>query len=126
MTDMIQPNRVLVCGDRNWQDGEKIYRVLEAFHKVRPIDCIIEGECRGADTHARLAGDRLGIPVLRYPANWKVHGPGAGPIRNQRMIDMAHPTFALVFHPNLGASRGTADMVERLEKAKISYVVFES
>ena len=43
---------VLVCGDRNWTNKEKIKETL----KKHPASLIIHGGCRGADRLACLDG----------------------------------------------------------------------
>lgn len=105
--------RILVCGDRNWTDGELIESVLREIHAKTPIGCVIEGECRGADLLAREAALRLGIPVAPFPANWRLLGPRAGPIRNQRMLNEGKPNRVCAFHDHIMLSVGTADMIER-------------
>jgi hypothetical protein len=107
--------RLLVCGDRNWQEPEVIRTWLD---RLRP-EVVIEGEATGADELAREAAWSLGIPVLGYPAQWDKYGKAAGLLRNQQMIDYGHPTHVLAFHANIDASRGTRDMVVRARRAAL-------
>ena len=86
---------------------------------MKDIECVIEGEARGADYLARLAAEELGIRVLPFPAEWKKYGKRAGSIRNQRMLDEGKPNFVLAFHNDIGNSKGTRDMVKRARKAGI-------
>src|SRR5580692_6345193 len=101
---------ILCCGDRKWDDEEKIYRTLKHEHKKRPIDFVIEGgqssikeymsgsglrpqdfrvkKC-GADYLAKVAALRLGIQVVECPANWTKFKKAAGPIRNEKQLDLA-------------------------------------
>lgn len=72
---------------------------------------IIEGEASGADTLARQVGENLGFDVWQFPADWKLHGKSAGPIRNRRMVLEGKPDLVIAFHTNLKKSKGTADMV---------------
>ena len=60
--------RLLVCGDRNWQDKEYI----RAFIKRINPDVIIEGEARGADTFARQIAEEMDIKVMSFPADWEL------------------------------------------------------
>lgn len=107
--------RVLVCGGRDYGDEERVAAVLDAEHKREPITFIIQGGAKGADALALGWAKKHDIKVLTYHAAWRVHGVKAGGIRNQEMIDLGKPTDAIAFP---GGS-GTADMVRRLDRAKI-------
>lgn len=127
--------RVLICGDRNWgnngsinvQQAKLFYDryfqiVLDELSKVQQekgVEVVIEGEAKGADTMGRLAAERLGIEVLKFPADWKQHGRPAGPIRNRQMLKEGKPTLVLAFHDFIENSKGTKDMVEVARKAGI-------
>ena len=108
--------RLLICGSRDWTDGDLILRGLSA---LRGVDVVMEGEAPGADTLARRAAEHLGIPVLPFPADWEKYGHAAGPIRNQRMLDEGKPDLILAFVDGLDTSRGTADMVSRARLAGV-------
>lgn len=110
--------RVLICGDRNWAEGGTAYEELYRVYRDSQVECVIEGECRGADLMGRRAAELLKIPVLAFPADWR-KGRAAGPIRNQQMIDEGKPDLVLAFHHDIQNSRGTADMVRRARNAGI-------
>jgi hypothetical protein len=104
--------RVLVCGGRDYDDRDQLFRILDAAHVANPIVCLIHGAARGADS---LAADwALDRDVLcnAYPADWDRDGKAAGPIRNQRMLDEGKPHIVIAFP----GGRGTADMIRRAEK----------
>lgn len=107
--------RIVVTGGRDFADSALVERALGAVHSKHGIDLLIQGGARGADRLcAEWAWDRK-IPVGTYNADWNTYGKGAGPIRNQRMIDEGKPDAAVAFP----GGRGTADMVRRLETAGI-------
>ena len=109
-------NKVLVCGSRDWSDREVITRRIASF----PLGTlIIHGGCRGADTIAGEVAGELGFGVVCFPANWGEYGRGAGPRRNQAMIDEGKPDLVIAFHGDLASSRGTRDMVTRAAKCGI-------
>lgn len=115
--------KILVCGDRNWKNMGVIERELKKF----PLGTIvIHGNARGADTLGGFVADRLGFKVISFPAKWNIYGRGAGPIRNQQMIDEGKPELVLAFHENLMESRGTMDMVNRAERTGIKVIVIKS
>lgn len=111
--------RLLICGDRNWDNYELIFLALRRIQENVHIECVIQGEARGADSLARLAAEQIGIPVKKYPADWDTYGKSAGPIRNQRMMTHGRPDAVMAFHNKLEDSKGTKHMVELATKAKL-------
>jgi hypothetical protein len=113
--------KVLVCGDRNWTDMQKIRVRLS---QLPPGTVIIEGECRGADRMAARAARELGFKVDPYPADWKHHGNAAGPIRNSRMLNQ-WPDLVIAFHSDLDRSAGTADTVRKARSRRIPVEIID-
>lgn len=100
--------KVLVCGGRDFNDGARLREVLTSFHEnLGPITCLVHGAAAGADSLAGTWAEHKGVPVKAYPADWKRHGRGAGPIRNQQMLDAEKPDLVLAFP----GGRGTAHMM---------------
>ncbi len=116
--------RVLVCGDRKWRDGMRIYNVLCSMKADHPDLSIIEGGAEGADTYAYQAADSLRLPCISVHAEWEKYGRKAGPIRNRKMLDL-QPDLVLAFHSNLQASRGTKDCVREAERRGIKVTVVD-
>lgn len=108
--------RVLVCGDRHWDQPMVI---LERLGKLPPDTVVIHGACRGADRFAGEVADALGFEVEEYPAEWDLYGRAAGPIRNRQMLEEGKPDLVLAFHADIGHSRGTKDMVAVAVKAEV-------
>jgi len=112
--------RVLICGSVTF---ENISLIDKAVKRLPLGSVVITGLARGADTIGRtLALDR-GLLVDDWEAWWDKQGKAAGPIRNQRMLDFGKPEQVIAFFSDRLNSRGTHDMVKRIEKAKI--VVFK-
>lgn len=114
--------RVLVCGDRNWNDPAAIRRELERLDPAHTT--IVHGAARGADSIAGRIARELGFEVEAHPAEWQTYGKGAGPIRNRKMLSTGIDR-AFAFHPDLEQSKGTADMVGLLRSAGIPVTVFD-
>lgn len=119
--------RVIVCGSRNARDPAPIFSMLDAIHAQTPIVMIIEGGQRtwengkivgGVDFFAMLWAISRKVDIRTVWAAWKTQGRGAGPIRNQKMIDHEHPDLVVAFQGGVG----TADMVRRASKAGIKVV----
>ena len=114
--------RVLVCGSRDFYDAKMIHNVLS---RLPEHSTIIEGEARGADTHARIEGQCLGFTIERYPADWNEYGKAAGFIRNEEMINSGvDEVIAFCSKQKLEDSRGTADTVRRARSKRIPVRVY--
>lgn len=72
---------------------------------------LISGMARGADSLAVLYAKTYGLKLHEFPADWKRYKGGAGPIRNQQMIDQGKPNRAMGFPGGVG----TKDMLARLK-----------
>lgn len=114
--------KVLVCGGRDFDNLQFIFRTLDDFHRKNTITQLIEGNSRGADRISGFWARHRGIENRKFPANWKRQGVAAGIIRNQQMIDQGKPDIVIAFP----GGRGTADMVERARKACVPVVMVEA
>ena len=111
--------RVLVCGGRNYNNEEVLFRVLDGYHELDYfIDTILQGGATGADALAAKWATSRGVTCEVYFPDWKKFGPSAGPKRNQRMIDQGNPGVVIAFP----GGRGTADMVRRAKRANIEVI----
>lgn len=108
---------MLVCGGRDYADANMVEYTLGNLKRDGLV--IVEGGAPGADTLARNWARRNGVEVRTFHADWKKHGRGAGPIRNQRMLDEALPEMAIGFP----GGRGTADMLRRAEHAGLAIIM---
>jgi len=109
--------KILVCGDRNWKDDIKMYEVLKTF--LNGV-ILVHGDAKGADKMAGRIGSKLGFKVIAYPAKWDIFGKGAGPIRNQQMLDENYDIEEVIaFHNDIENSKGTKDMLRRAQKRGI-------
>lgn len=125
--------RVLVCGSRTFTDEKKMKEVLDGYK----ITTVIEGEARGADTLSRLYAEQRGIPVESYPADWSLHGKGAGHIRNSRMLTEGKPDLCVAFLGPVAISeftsglsdskysKGTKNMIDQATKAGVPVKVID-
>ena len=104
---------LVVAGGRDYRLDWNDYVLLErAFNDLKPCE-LRHGGCRGVDSDvARFAAREFpGTKIVRYAADWKVHGRAAGPIRNAKMMVGAD---ALLWFP--GGS-GTKNAIQCAESA---------
>lgn len=83
--DMDKEKFVLcVCGGRDYQDKDKVFRTLDRVNAKRRIDVLVQGECpTGADLFAKQWAKERGVQHFGFLANWREFGKRAGPMRNQ-------------------------------------------
>lgn len=117
--------KLLICGDREWDDKEAITKVLL---DMKP-DVLIEGECKGADLMAKSIAIGLGFTkdrIAEYLADWGTYGLAAGPIRNSQMLIEGKPDIVVGFHNNIKVSRGTRHMLGIAVKAGVPTLLYSN
>jgi len=112
---MTTPKTILVTGGRDFRDKGKLNAVLCGLDRHYGFTTLIHGGASGADTLAGMWAKEWGLTVLVYLADWAKHGPKAGPIRNQDMLERGKPDLVIAFP----GGRGTADMVRRAKAAGV-------
>ena len=116
--------RVLICGDRHWENREAIRSWLAKLQDWG-YDTVIEGGAKGADRIAEQEARLMGFTVIEFPAEWDLYGRAAGPIRNKQMIVEGKPELVVAFHSDITQSKGTANMVSQARKAGIKAIVVD-
>lgn len=104
---------VIVCGGRNYRLRSELYTQMDRLHTDKPITLLRHGKATGADEVAGQWAKSRDVPVDEHPVTkeeWFIKGKGAGPERNQRMLD-ANPKPDLVVA--FSGGYGTRDMVRR-------------
>lgn len=105
--------KAIICGGRDYEFTDLDYDDLDALHAMIGITEVVSGRARGADTCGEKWAARRHIPVKDFPITkegWKVHGLGAGPIRNRQMRDYILPDGVCIAFPG---HNGTANMVSQ-------------
>jgi hypothetical protein len=108
--------RVVVCGSRKFSDPLKATATICQRIVELPADVVlVHGDAAGADRLAGTAAERVGLTVVKFPADWETHsddcrcqGYGwcreAGKRRNLQMLDLV-PYLVIAFWN--GSSTGT-------------------
>ena len=101
---------LLVCGGRSFADDRLLETALDALvARLGAPALVVAGGAAGADTLAIRWAARRKFKRRVEPADWAAHGKAAGPIRNQKMLDLYRPGVVVAFPGGVG----TADMVRR-------------
>lgn len=113
--------RALVYGDRHCRDREFVWTALDLHYAVDPFELVVgydprDEKWQGVDQLAYEWAKDRGHKGACYPAHWRTLGRKAGPLRNQRMLEMAAPVRGIGFP---GGGLGSADMRRRLDAAGI-------
>ncbi len=82
---------------------------------------VVSGCARGVDKLGEKLGDSLGLPVKRFPTDWKTYPKAAGPIRNKQMGDYADALIAIWD----GKSTGTKHMIDYATKKGLKVYVYQ-
>lgn len=109
--------RVIIAGSRNGNDYSALLAAIQ--ESKFDITTVVSGCARGVDTMGEHYAETMGIPVVRYPAQWDVHGKAAGPRRNRQMAENAEALIALLYP----GSRGTLNMIETAKKLGLQVYV---
>jgi hypothetical protein len=114
--------RIIVCGARDYTDYRRVESSLREEREL--IELCINGGAKGADLFADSACSVLRIPKERMDAKWREQGLGAGPIRNQKMLQKLKEYLGekqvWAFHDDLEKSKGTANMISLAIQAGIA------
>lgn len=113
-------HKVLMFGSRDWTNRGVIRRELRKLiekHGTKDL-VIIEGKARGADTISGELAKERNVHVVEVGALWDTRYNSAGPQRNAIMAAL-EPHEAIGFHPDINASKGSADMKRKCEAHKI-------
>lgn len=116
--------RVLVTGGRRYgwihtltgkiRNEAEISELMSVLDGTGATE-LCEGGASGADEWSRFWANLRGVPGPTFKADWKLHGPAAGGIRNRLMLKEFDPELGVAFP----GGRGTADMVAVLEAAGV-------
>lgn len=131
---------VIMCGDREWDDPipvRMMVRGLVAQYGYGTL-LVAHGNAPGADTHVEHVCQRRNIETWPFDAEWKVHGPSAGPLRNRSMLRSCQEledsklVLCVGFHNDImsktprGNKRGTRDMLDIAQKAGVPTYLISS
>lgn len=116
--------RLAIVGSRNFEDWLCAHDEIDKMFKEYPIDTIVSGGAKGADSMGRKYARGANLYNKRYKyleflPNWEKYGKPAGMIRNREII--SNSDVALVFWD--GISKGTKNSIDLIMGKKIPYKI---
>jgi hypothetical protein len=119
--------RILVTGSRTLRESD--YATVRAAIAKAAVDLgqgvvVVHGNALGADRLADRAARALGLKTEPHPARWRTEGRAAGPLRNQRMVDLGADVCIVLLAVGR-ENTGTKDCWRRAEAAGIPVRVYE-
>ena len=96
--------RLIIAGGRNFKPTEQTDKLMRVIFSCYPVEEIVSGKARGADTYGETCAKLYGVPVKSFPADWNQYRRSAGHIRNKQMAEYADAV--VLFH----GGPGTASM----------------
>lgn len=105
--------KLIIAGSRSFNNYELLKDYLTRVKLNISIIEIISGCARGADRLGERYAKEHNIKLIRFPAQWNIHGKSAGYLRNKEMLKYAD--HVIVFWD--GNSPGTKHMINEAEKA---------
>lgn len=100
--------RVSVIGSRTFNNFNILLNILDSV----PIDSIVSGGAKGADSLAKRYADMSGLPITEYLPNWSKYGRRAGFVRN---IDIVNDCDLVIAFWD-GVSKGTGHSIDYARK----------
>lgn len=110
---------VIIAGSRT-ATKEEVHKALNSCPWVYLAKTVISGTARGADRFGEQWAEANGIPILRFPADWKTYGKKAGHLRNEAMAKQAQGLIAIWD----GKSKGTRHMIKTAMHYKLCVFIY--
>lgn len=120
--------RIIIAGSRDFDDYDLAFETLLDFWNhldkypfIRLFGDqvkIISGRARGADRIGEYLGEKFGLEVIGFPADWDGLGKRAGYVRNAEMAKyaMTDGSYGVLIAFWDGKSKGTKHMIDLAEK----------
>ncbi|SFT93279.1 Protein of unknown function [Kosakonia arachidis] len=89
--------RVLICSGRFYADIHTLTRILDLYTRTQTIDVLIHGGHHALGRAIETWARDKDIHIIRYPANWALHGKYAETRRNLFMLEDSRPDVLLAF-----------------------------
>ncbi len=109
--------KIIVAGGRSVVDYSIVKNAI--VESGLEISEIVSGKAKGVDAFGERFAEENNIPVVGFPAQWKLYGRAAGPKRNEEMAKYADACIVIWD----GKSKGSKSMIKNAKKHNL--VVFQ-
>jgi hypothetical protein len=109
---------IIVCGGRSYNNKERVFSVLDELHMSSPIEYLINGGAKGADSLSSLWARTRKVTYIEVLPDWKRLGKFAGPHRNREMLRIYEPSLVVAFP----GGKGTQDMCTIARAAGVTVI----
>lgn len=110
--------RVLICAGRFYADGNTLTRILDLYHQSQPISVLIHGGHQSLGGIIEGWAREANVHLVRYPANWSMHGKYAERHRNLFMLEDSQPDTLLAFP----GGEDTAECIRLAKSAGVNII----
>ena len=113
--------RLAIVGCRDYTNYDNFKTIVDQYiNEIGYPSEIVSGGCRGVDKPAETYANNLNIPTKIFEADWAKYGKGAGPLRNDQMVEYCTHVLALPSKNSVGTLNTIA---KAKNKARILKVV---
>lgn len=124
--------RIIIAGGRDFNNynylREGVKNIISLLERENPgiTESIefVSGGARGADSLGEQFANYEGYPVKRFPAEWKIYGRKAGPIRNEQMAKYAAQDQGVLIAFWDHKSKGTESMIRLAHANRVRIYLF--
>ena len=134
--------KILICGDRSWNDGEYIKKYLKK--QTKNVKILHGGYSTGVENHVEKYGNELGLSIinLKYVKNYSLfgqmhdHGPNTNlnsdlnsqyeAFRVRNMITCNSPDMVIVFHNDIESDQELSSMLNNVSNTGLRIIVIRN
>jgi hypothetical protein len=109
--------KVIIAGSRSITDYETVAQAIK--ESGFSVSEVVSGLAVGPDTFGKWWAEEQGVPIIEFPAEWKIYGKRAGYLRNEEMAQYADALVAVWD----GKSPGTKHMIDIARRAGLEVFV---
>lgn len=111
--------KTIIAGSRNISDYDQV--LLAVNNSGFDITEVVSGRSGSVDLNGERYAMEHHLELTYFPADWRILGRSAGPIRNTKMAKYADAAI-IVWD---GTSRGSANMIENMKYLNKPYYVWK-
>lgn len=118
---------LVVTGSRDFVNQAEFDLCMDKFMADKYFDMIVAGGCKGTDLMAKSYAARKRYYYAEFPIlswEWEVYPRAAGPMRNERMVNLMQPNHCVAFLLQGAANKGTKNCANICAERDIDVTYF--